>query len=190
MGKLCNTCGSPVADRAIFCTVCGNRLPVDETPPKTCQDPETPEEAVSDPALNTCEEKAAASEEIPFEEGIGTQKTAFSANFYEDDFTPASAAPLPTQEDSTVSIGRYMLYILLFSIPLFGWITAIIMVCGGTKNKNLKNFAAAHLIWLAIGLLIFALFAVFFVLIYDTLLAFFNVDSLSDLIEAFSHYQN
>ena len=44
----------------------------------------------------------------------------------------------------------------LFSLPILGWLICLIMAFA-SKNKNIKHFARAMLIWLVIALVIGAL---------------------------------
>ena len=48
----------------------------------------------------------------------------------------------------------YVLYEILFSIPVIGWIFLIVFALGGTKNENLKKFARSFFCWLLIFLVI------------------------------------
>lgn len=69
-----------------------------------------------------------------------------------------------TNNDKVVGVGTYLGLTVLFVIPVIGLIICIIMVCAA-KNKNLKNYATAMLIWLVItllagGVFVFAAFKV------------------------------
>lgn len=66
-------------------------------------------------------------------------------------------APQPTvgaeKTNKVVGLGAYFGLIVLYAIPVIGFIACIIMAFV-PKNKNIKNFARAMLIWLAIGLVV------------------------------------
>ena len=47
-------------------------------------------------------------------------------------------------EYKPISMWGYFGYELLFSIPLVGFILLLVFSFGGTKNKNLKNFARSY----------------------------------------------
>ncbi|MDD7210156.1 MAG: zinc-ribbon domain-containing protein [Lachnospiraceae bacterium] len=47
-------------------------------------------------------------------------------------------------EYTPISMWGYFGYELLFSIPLVGFILLLVFSFGGTKNKNLKNFARSY----------------------------------------------
>ena len=59
----------------------------------------------------------------------------------------------------------YVLYELLFSIPLVGFIFLLVFSLGGTKNENLKNFARSFLCWLLIFLVISIIVGLIFVVL-------------------------
>ena len=59
----------------------------------------------------------------------------------------------------------YVLYELLFSIPLVGFIFLLVFSLGGTKNENLKNFARSFLCWLLIFLVIGIIVGLIFVVL-------------------------
>lgn len=62
---------------------------------------------------------------------------------------PASREPAV---EHAVSTGTFFGLIFLFSIPVIGWLACIVMTFA-PKNKNLKHFAQAMLIWLIIGMI-------------------------------------
>lgn len=66
---------------------------------------------------------------------------------------PISAAAIPTQGEPPVHTGIFFGLEVLFSIPLIGLISSIIFSFA-PKNKNLKNYARAKMIWCLISLLI------------------------------------
>ena len=54
-----------------------------------------------------------------------------------------NTASIP-EEYQPISMWGYFGYELLFSIPLVGFILLLVFSFGGTKNKNLKNFARSY----------------------------------------------
>ncbi len=48
------------------------------------------------------------------------------------------------EEYRPISMWGYFGYEILFSIPLLGLILLLVFSLGGTKNKNLKNFARSY----------------------------------------------
>ena len=56
-------------------------------------------------------------------------------------------------EENLVGKGPFFWLLLLFSIPFFGFIASIVFSCA-PRNKSLKNFSRAVLIWYIIGIVI------------------------------------
>lgn len=48
--------------------------------------------------------------------------------------------------DNIVSVGSYLGHILLFSIPLIGFVMLLVKAFGSKNNKNISNFAKAQLL--------------------------------------------
>lgn len=65
------------------------------------------------------------------------------------------------KDDAPLRMKSYLGMLLLFPIPIIGWIFCVIVACGGSKNLNKRHFARAYLICLAIGLLLFVLAGIF-----------------------------
>lgn len=63
-------------------------------------------------------------------------------------------------EYKPISMWGYFGYEILFSIPIVGLIAALILSFGGTKNRNLKNYARAQFCILIIAIVIIALLVV------------------------------
>ena len=60
-------------------------------------------------------------------------------------------------EYKPISMWGYFGYQILFALPLVGFICLLIFSFGGTKNKNLKNFARSYFCYLIIILIIIAI---------------------------------
>jgi len=65
-------------------------------------------------------------------------------------------------EYKPISMWGYFGYNVLFSIPLVGLVFMLVYALGGTKNKNLKNFARSQFIWLIIVLVAIIVFAILY----------------------------
>jgi hypothetical protein len=59
----------------------------------------------------------------------------------------------PDGKSDVISTGGYFLTLLLFSLPLIGWIACIVMAFA-SGNRNRRNLARAMLIFLVIGLIL------------------------------------
>ncbi len=70
---------------------------------------------------------------------------------------PITPAP-PVDPSSDVSVGGWVGYQILFSIPLVGFIMTIIFACGAGNNETLKRFSLARLIIIAIRIVLSILF--------------------------------
>ena len=66
----------------------------------------------------------------------------------------ADQAPPRGSRYAVMSTGSYFGTILLFALPVIGWILCIIFACGGTKNLNKRNLARANLIFFLIALIL------------------------------------
>ena len=127
MAKFCTQCGSEIRDGIAFCTNCGAKA----------------EQAA--PAPQKMPEITPTPRPAP-------QPAAPPAPQY-------TSAPQPKAEipaDKTVTTGTYFGLMFLFSLPILGWLICLI-VAFAAKNKNIKHFARAMLIWLVIALVVGAL---------------------------------
>ena len=127
MAKFCTECGSEIRDGIAFCTTCGA---------KAEQDIPTPQ---------VMPEMQPATRPVP-------QRPAPPAPQY----VPISQPKAEIPADKTVSTGTFFGLMFLFSLPILGWLICLIMAFA-SKNKNIKHFARAMLIWLIIALVIGAL---------------------------------
>ena len=66
---------------------------------------------------------------------------------------PGYASHPAAPAEKCVSTGAFFGLMLLFSLPVLGWVICIIMAFA-PKNRNIRNFARAMLIWLVIALVI------------------------------------
>lgn len=69
--------------------------------------------------------------------------------------------PTTQSTDNVVSVGTYLIHIILFSIPVIGLILLIVKALD-KKNKNLSNFAKAQLILAVIATVIMVVIFVLF----------------------------
>ncbi len=60
----------------------------------------------------------------------------------------------PDTNDEIASVGRWFWFLLLYSVPVVGFIFLIITACGGFGNKSMTNFARANMIYLLIAVVI------------------------------------
>ncbi len=125
MAKFCTGCGKELADGLIFCTDCGNKVP----------------ESATAEASAVKEEIPVAVQEQPPKQYIPPQQTQYGH--------------LPQQpvENHSASTAHFFWMMLVYSLPLIGWLICIIMAFA-PKNESKKHFARAILIWGIIGIVI------------------------------------
>lgn len=58
------------------------------------------------------------------------------------------------EEYKPVSVGKYIGYSILFSIPVVGFIMLLVTAFSGGTNKSLKNYARAMLVMMVIGVVL------------------------------------
>ena len=81
---------------------------------------------------------------------------------------PASASD---KTDKVVGTGAYFWLMFLYALPVIGFLVCLIMGFAA-KNKNLKHFARAILIWVLVGLILSAIISI---------AVYFLIGSLGDL---------
>ena len=118
MAKFCTECGKEIADGVSFCTECGAKAP--DTPTAKA-------EAVT---------------------GNAAQTQTQTVKTYQQTTPQQTVVQTPVAEpvSKVVGTGTYFALMLLFALPIIGIISVIILSCKA-KNKNIKNFAKANLIW-------------------------------------------
>lgn len=67
-------------------------------------------------------------------------------------------------EYKPISAWGYFGYNLLFKIPIVGLVFMIVFALGGTKNKNLRNYARSQFIWLLLVIILAVIIAILYFL--------------------------
>jgi len=96
--------------------------------------------------------------------------------------TPVQLSTPVAEQNKAVGTGTYFGLLLLFALPVIGFIACLIMAIT-SKNKNLKNFAKAVLIWTIIGLIITGVITVAVVLLGNALTNYINTETGSQFNE-------
>lgn len=142
MAVICATCGHALPAGQAFCAECGAPAPAPAAagfaPPPPTQERFAPQP----PAAGSYVPPPPAQE------------------MYAPPRQSAPAPSLAAPPAGKVSTGYYFGMMLLYALPVIGFIVCIITACAG-KNRSKKNFARAVLIWMIIGLVLSA--ALFFV---------------------------
>lgn len=137
MSKFCTNCGATLDDDAVFCPECGARF--DAAP--------APEEVKTAPQPG--EAKSAAQPET-----AAPQQTAAPAPAPVPVPVPEPApAAEPAQRSKEVSTAGFFWLMLVFAIPVIGLIVMLVFAFI-VKNKNLRHFARACLIWILVALIL------------------------------------
>ena len=198
MAKFCTGCGKEIAYGVAFCTECGTKAPAD-----TPQEVQRPQETAAE---QTAQAPGARTSAPPAPEAPGEQAAPAQTTFTPPPQTEparrqqtytqsAYQSPAPAQESKVVSTGAFFGLIFLFAIPVIGWLACLIMAFA-PKNKNIKHYARAMLIWLIIGL-VFAVIGYFvFRWLGGALLDYINqatdgaFGEWGDIFEQFKQFQN
>lgn len=140
----CSKCGSYIDDNAKFCNICGQAV-------------------ATMPAANTnaTQNYSAPNYAQPTYTQPNYNQQAYGGQNY------ASRVPQSPLNDSNIppeykpiSAWGYFGYNLLFAIPIIGFIFLIVYACGGTQNKNLKNYARSFFCGFIVALIIGIIFGV------------------------------
>ncbi len=134
----CPKCGHKNPEGAKFCENCGTTFAPQAAPPAQAQAAYTPPPAppVAPPPPAPAPQQAYA---------------------YQQPVTPA-----PSVLDSPMSVGQYIGTIILFGIPIVGFILMLVWAFSSEVNKNKKNFALANLILIVIGIVLSIVLTVVF----------------------------
>ena len=147
MAKFCTECGKEIKEGVAFCTECGTKAPADPAPSVT----------------ETVTEAATTKAETP------VVHTPTAQTGYQAQQTYTQPAPDPTSK--VVGTGAYFGLMLLFAIPIIGQIACLIMAFA-PKNKNIKHFARAQLIWMVIAIVLIGILVALLSVLTNTLMDF------------------
>ncbi len=126
MAKFCTGCGKELADGLMFCTDCGTKVPE-----------------------GTSSQADAVKEEIPAKAEVIKEPVIVQAQ-------PVQQQPkqiIQPTENHSASTAHFFWMMLVYSLPLIGWLICIIMAFA-PKNESKKHFARAILIWCIVGIVI------------------------------------
>ncbi len=86
---------------------------------------------------------------------------------------PNYSPPVADNENKVISTGLYIGLMILFALPIIGFIACIIMAFTA-KNKNIKNYARATLIWMIIAFVLLAILIAIASVLANTLTDYIN----------------
>lgn len=171
----CKTCGALLTEKAKFCPECGTQIPQikqDEPENASVNEPSyeasagvKPEEKLI-PVLNEKSEKAEQPED-QYQTARKSQNRQYTGA--KEQFDPYITPPPSDSKYVVTGMWGFIGMMILFSLPLIGFIIAIIWACD-SNNINRSNYARAVLLMIAISLLLGILIIVVgFVLYYDAI---------------------
>lgn len=154
---LCKKCGTDNANGNAFCQNCGAPLVQDEQ--VNAQQESYSQNMASQQQSYTQNE---AGQQQSYTQGTANQQSVYNQNGAYNQQTAYGQNGMPYQqpymgnanmsvnenmipeEYKPISMWGYFGYEILFSIPCVGFILLLVFSFGGTKNKNLKNFARSY----------------------------------------------
>ena len=154
MAKFCTECGKEIREGVAFCTECGTKAPADPAVETTETVTEAKETKVETPVVHTPPAQSYQPQQQippqPPQQACPQPQQVYAQPVYQQ---PVYAQPAADPTTKVASTGTYFGLMLLFALPIIGFIACIIMAFA-PKNKNIKHFARAMLIWTIIGLVI------------------------------------
>ncbi|MEL7609576.1 MAG: zinc ribbon domain-containing protein [Bacillota bacterium] len=131
----CTNCGNSLQEGTVFCPNCGNRV-----------DAQQPAQPAQQQSYSYGAPNGGATYGAP---------NSGSAPVYG---SPVYSAPVQDL-NAPMSLGQYMLTMLIGAIPIVGFIFLLIWAFSSDTNVNKKNYCRAVLIYMAIGIVASILFA-------------------------------
>ncbi len=154
MARFCTECGNQIADDVVFCTECGVKVA-----PKAKAETTVPEillaTAETPPVSQPQPQPRSQQERQP-------QRSAPQPHYQQP-------APMAEPENKVISTAAYFWLMLLYALPVVGFISCIIMAFA-PRNRNLKNYAKATLIWVIVSLVLAGLLILLVILLGDSLM--------------------
>ena len=149
----CTGCGTAVSDDVRFCTGCGKSMSAELTPApemETEQAPVPPEPVAPPTPQPEYRQAYQPAQQPAYQHAPQTPPPSYTSPpaqppVYGEDDRPARGSKY-----AVMGTGAYFGTMILFCIPVIGWISCIIMAFA-VQNRNLRNFARAMMIFLIIG---------------------------------------
>lgn len=130
---ICKACGAAVSEKRVFCGNCG--------------------EAQVERPSPQAQGQAAGAQAAP------ASFAGEPAGSYPGPLSSMDQAPLDYSPYALVGAWKFFGTIVLFNIPIIGWVFTIVWACGGVYNHTLVRFARAQLLcWAALALCIAGIF--------------------------------
>ncbi len=141
MAKFCTGCGKELADGLMFCTDCGTKVPEGASAEVAPVQAESSAQEIKQEPVIVQEQPV----QQPPKQYIPPQNTQPQQNTQQIPSQPA--------ENHSASTAHFFWMMLVYSLPLIGWLICIIMAFA-PKNESKRHFARAILIWGIVGIVI------------------------------------
>lgn len=127
---ICVNCGKNLPDNAKFCGSCGSKI---SAPPQNAQMHQAPHQQMHQ------QYQAQASPQPPYQ---------------------AYNSPMPPHESggSVMSVGRYLLTLIIAGIPIIGFVVLLVWSFGSGTDQNKKNLSRALLCLIIITAILYFIF--------------------------------
>lgn len=151
MAKFCGKCGNALEEGAKFCAECGNMVQEQKVETQKVPEIKNPEPvSAPQPQPQAVSPKPTA----PIQPRPTTAQAQPRPVTPQPSIAHQTSAPVTVDKTSKVAgMGAFFGLMLLFALPVIGFIAAIVFSFA-PKNKNIKNFARATLVWMIIGIVI------------------------------------
>lgn len=160
----CNQCGAQIGEDTRFCTTCG-----------------------ADQGLQTSEPpKQQTQYGQPYTQPGSAQPGYVQPAYTQANYAQQQPAGKPAEAAAQpMGVWAYVGSILLMSLPIAGFIIAIVWACGATSNPNRRNLARAMLILIAIGIVLSILFSAAMVSLFASIAQQYGAGSLDNFMYEF-----
>ncbi len=144
MSTFCSQCGNKIENGTAFCTECGTKI----TPPAAQPQGGSP---IQEQPVQPVETPAAQPQPQEQPPVVPQPQVQPQPKVAPQPQVQAQPQPYITSENKVVGTGAFFWLMLLFALPVIGLIACLVMAFA-PKNKNLKHFARAVLIWMIVGI--------------------------------------
>ncbi len=158
MAKFCTGCGKELQDGLMFCTDCGTKVPenipaqTDAVKEEIPVAPEVKQEPVAQVAVESPPPPPPTPPTPPPQQAQQQYIPSQQAQPQQNPQQPPMQVAQST-ENHSASTAHFFWMMLVYALPLIGWLICIIMAFA-PKNESKKHFARAILIWSLIGIII------------------------------------
>ncbi len=182
MAKFCGKCGNALEEGAKFCSECGNKVYEQQS-----ETPKAPEEKKPEPKIIPQPQSQPQPQPQPKAEAVKPAapippRPVKAQPQVQNAIPQPKVTPQPADKANKVAgMGAFFGLMILFALPIIGFIAAIVFSFA-PKNKNIKNFARATLVWMVVGIVIIGLLLALFSIMAASVLNF-----IQNLIDEYTY---